>query len=148
MEVKYEIGVILCHYQTAYIDRMLRQFQMEQAKPVRSPQQQNEKMMTNETDITKINDSNIPYRELVGYLQYLVTCTRPDIANAVRILGRHTDAYTAETYSRDKRVLLYLKGTRTFGLCYRREEDVPRNDLKVLPIVKLTTQIVWTPHDR
>ena len=121
---------------------------MEQAKPVRSPQQQNEKMMMNETDLTKINDSNIPYRELVGYLQYLVTCTRPDIANAERILGRHTDACTAETYSRDKRVLLYLKGTRTFGLCYRREEDVPRNDLKVLPIVKLTTQIVWTPHDR
>ena len=47
---------------------------MEQAKPVRTPQQQNEKMMTKKTDIIKINDFNIPYRELVDELQYLVTC--------------------------------------------------------------------------
>ena len=103
---------------------------MEQAKPVRTPQQQNEKMMTKKTDIIKINDFNIPYRELVDELQYLVTCTRPAyIANAVIILGRHTDAYTEETYSRSKRVIRYLKVTRKFGLCYRRAEAVPRNDL-------------------
>ena len=35
MEVKYEPGVMLCLSQTVSIDRMLKQFQMEQAKPVR-----------------------------------------------------------------------------------------------------------------
>ena len=131
MEVHYRPGVILCLSQTAYIDRMLLQFQMDQAKTVRSPQMQNEKMLVKETDINKINDPNVPYRELVGELQYLVTCTRPDIANAVRSLGRHTDAYTTENYARAKRVLRYLKETRTFGLIYKREEAVPNNEWMV-----------------
>ena len=54
--------------------------------------------MTEETDSTKIHDDNLPYRELVGELQYLVMCTRPDISNAVRSLRRRTDAYTADKY--------------------------------------------------
>ena len=45
MEVHYTPGVILCLSQTAYIDRMLLQFQRDQAKTVRSPQMQNEKML-------------------------------------------------------------------------------------------------------
>ena len=101
---------------------------MDQAKTVRSPRMQNEKILVKETDLNKINDPNVPYREFIGELQYLVTCTRLDIANAVPSLGRHTDAYTTENYARAKRVLRYLKETRTFGL---REKAVPRNEWMV-----------------
>ena len=104
---------------------------MDQAKTVRPPQMQNERMLVKETDSYKINNPSVPYRELIGELQYLVTCTRPDIANAVRSLGQHTDAYTTEDYTRAKRVLRCLKETRTFGLSYLREEAVPRNELMV-----------------
>ena len=48
---------------------------------------QNETMMKKETDMTKTNDPNLQYRELLGALEYLVSFTRPDIANAVRSLG-------------------------------------------------------------
>ncbi|OWZ18298.1 RxLR effector protein [Phytophthora megakarya] len=41
-------------------------------------------------------------------LQYLTTCTRPDIANAVRNLSRHSSSYTKENYTAAKRILKYL----------------------------------------
>ena len=72
---------------------------MDQAKTVQSPQMQNEKRMVEETDTRKINDPNVPYSELIEEPQYLVTCTWLDIANAVRSIGRHTDAYTTENYA-------------------------------------------------
>ena len=65
MEVHYRPGVILCLSQTAYIDRMLHQFQMDQAKTVRSPQMQNERMLVKETDSYEVNDPSVPYRELM-----------------------------------------------------------------------------------
>ena len=60
-----------------------------------------------------------------------MTCTRPDIANAVRSLGQHTDAYTTKVYTRAKRVLRYFEETRIFGLCYLRKEAVARKKLMV-----------------
>ena len=92
---------------------------------------QNEKLIDKETDTSKKNDPNIPYHELIGELQYLVTCTRPDIANTVRSIGRHTDAYTTENFVRSKRVLRYWTETRTYGLCCMRDEADPCNYLKV-----------------
>jgi hypothetical protein len=84
----------------------------------------NEKMLPLEKDKSKVNDPAFPYRQLVGKLQYLVSCTRPDIANAVRCLGRHAGSYTKENFTSAKRVLQYLAGTRTNGLVYRRSSAV------------------------
>ncbi|POM69814.1 Uncharacterized protein PHPALM_13866 [Phytophthora palmivora] len=92
MEVHYEPGVLLCLTQTAYIDKILSRFKMDKAKSVKSPQMQNEK-----------------YQELIGALQYLVTCTQPDISNAVRNLSRYTGSYTKDNYVAPKRVLRYLQ---------------------------------------
>ncbi|KAE8911264.1 hypothetical protein PF005_g21947 [Phytophthora fragariae] len=131
MEIHYEPGVMLCLSQTAYINELLERFQMSMARSVGSPQMHNEKMMPLEHDETKINDPSIPYREVVGKLQYLVTCTRQDIANAVRCLGRHAGAYTTENFASAKRVLQYLKGTNTFGLVYRRSEANPAEQLQL-----------------
>ena len=98
---------------------------------MRSPQTQTEKMMKKETDMTKTNYPKVPCRELLGALQYLVTRTRPDIANAVWSLVWHTDAYTTEYYTRSKRVLRLLRGTRNFELVYRRSDALPPRTLQV-----------------
>jgi hypothetical protein len=108
MEIHYEPGVMLCLSQSAYIDRLLVEFGMNNAKSVGSPQMHNEKMLPLERDRTEVNDPSTPYREIVGKLKYLVTCTRPDIANAVRCLGRHAGAYTKDNFASAKRVLQYL----------------------------------------
>ncbi|KAF0760271.1 hypothetical protein AaE_003592 [Aphanomyces astaci] len=48
---------------------------------------------------------DVPYQSLVGALQYLVSATRPDIANATH-------------WRLAKRVLKYLSGTSTLGVYY------------------------------
>ena len=60
----------------------------------------------------------MPYQRLVGALQYLVTATRPDIANAVRFLASHTHDHTITHWHLAKRVVKYLKGTSSLGLTF------------------------------
>ncbi|OWZ06974.1 putative mitochondrial protein [Phytophthora megakarya] len=60
-----------------------------------------------------------------------MTCTRPDIANAVRSLSRHAGAYTKENYASAKRVLQYLRGTRRFWLVYRLSKAIPSEQLQL-----------------
>ena len=59
-----------------------------------------------------------PYRELVGSLHYLVSGTRPDIANAVRTLSKFLTCYNKSHWQAGLRVLKYLKGSSDYGLVY------------------------------
>ncbi|CAI7797544.1 unnamed protein product [Closterium sp. NIES-54] len=67
-----------------------------------------------------------PYPELVGYLMYLMTCTRPDLAYPLSILacyvapGRHRPEHMAVA----KRVLRYLCSTSGLGLVLGRRNPV------------------------
>ncbi|KAE8892545.1 hypothetical protein PF005_g6984 [Phytophthora fragariae] len=131
MEIYFEPGRTLCLSQSAYIDRLLAEFGMSNTSTAKSPQMHNEKMLRLEKDKSKVNDPALSYRQLVGKLQYLVSCTRPDIANAVRCLGRHAGAYTKENFTSAKRVLQYLAGTRTYGLVYRRPSAVQDGKLQL-----------------
>jgi hypothetical protein len=94
MEVNYVSDKLLCISQTAYIDRVLERFGMGEARPAASPQMQNEKMPPIKLDDNKTNDPKFAFRELVGALQYLVACTRPDLANVVCTLSRYSSSYT------------------------------------------------------
>ncbi|KAE8999955.1 hypothetical protein PR001_g18918 [Phytophthora rubi] len=58
-------------------------------------------------------------REMIGSLQYVVDCTRPDMANVVRCLGKYNGFFTRENYTMAKRAIRYLIGTEHFGLVYR-----------------------------
>jgi hypothetical protein len=58
----------------------------------------------------------MPYRALVGALNYIAVRTRPDIAFAVGRLSSLMDCYTPDHWSAAIRVVRYLKGTRTMGL--------------------------------
>ncbi|GMF22868.1 unnamed protein product [Phytophthora fragariaefolia] len=129
MEINYVPGKILCISQTAYIERLLKKFGMADAKAVRSPQMHNEPTLRIETNPELINDPTIPFREMVGSLQYLVHCTRPDLANAVRTLGRYGGAYTSQNFRQAQRVLRYLQATKDIGLVYRYEE-IGQNGVK------------------
>ncbi|KAE8902883.1 hypothetical protein PF003_g12850 [Phytophthora fragariae] len=123
MEINFEPGVILCMSQTAYVERMASRFRLDKAKAVRSPQMHNERMPEIEKDKSKINADTLPYREMIGSLQYVVTCTRPDMANVVRCLGKYNGAFTRENFTMAKRAVRYLVGTKHFGLVYRPIKD-------------------------
>lgn len=64
----------------------------------------------------------------MGSLQYLVACTRPDLANAVRALGRYMGAYTVENYRAAQRVVRYALATKRMGLVYRATPELPMLD--------------------
>ncbi|CAI7906263.1 unnamed protein product [Closterium sp. NIES-53] len=59
-----------------------------------------------------------PYPELVGYLMYLMTCTRPDLAYPLRLLARYVapGRHRKVHWNAAKRVLRYLCSTSCMGL--------------------------------
>jgi hypothetical protein len=102
--------------QTAYIDTVLSRFQMEQCHPVNLPIDPNAKLSkyegTNDPSRTKL------YQQIVGSLMYCVTGTRPDLAFVVTFLSRFSNNPSSQHLQAVKRVLRYLKGTRTLKLRY------------------------------
>ncbi|GMF39835.1 unnamed protein product [Phytophthora fragariaefolia] len=86
MEISYVPDQVLWISQRGYIDKLLKRFGMESCRPVTTPQAVGNLPDPVDDDQRGVNDPNIPYRELVGGLQYLVQGTRPDIANAVLCL--------------------------------------------------------------
>ena len=65
-------------------------------------------------------NSNIPYRQAVGSLNYLATCTRPDIAYAVNYVSRGMQNPTNLDWIAVKRIFRYLQGTRKTGIIYKK----------------------------
>ncbi|CAI7791843.1 unnamed protein product [Closterium sp. NIES-53] len=59
-----------------------------------------------------------PYPELVGYLMYLMTCTRPDLAYPLSLLARYValGRHRKVQWDAVKRVLRYLCSTSGIGL--------------------------------
>ena len=51
------------------------------------------------------------YREIVGSLIYLMTCTRPDLCYVVTYLSQHLSKPMKSHYGMAKQVLRYLKGS-------------------------------------
>ena len=63
------------------------------------------------------------YRELLGSLIYLMTCTRPDLAFIVTLLSRFMQNPTQRHFKLAKNVLQYLKGTQQYDLKYFRTAE-------------------------
>ncbi|OWY91930.1 Copia type Polyprotein [Phytophthora megakarya] len=77
----------------------------------------------------EVNRKDLPYRQILGSLQYLVRCTRPDITNAECILSKFIRCYTSNHYTLAQQVLAYLKGTATYGLVLRKKYE--HDDLSI-----------------
>ena len=59
------------------------------------------------------------YRQTVGSLNYLVQCTRPDLAFLCAQLSQYLDKPGTAHWTAFKRVLRYLKGTKSFSITFR-----------------------------
>ena len=82
MEISYLPGCMMSISQRTYIEKILAQFKMEKCKPVLTPQVQGSFPMPGNPDVKFLCvnlDPDVGYRPIVGSLQYLVQCTRPDI---------------------------------------------------------------------
>ena len=106
--------------QTALIDKTLTIFKMTDSNPVSTPMEAKKSLTRipasplSPSDVLELK--SFPYRKLVGLLMYLAIGTRPDIALAVQKLCQFLDCYNYEHWDAAKRLLRYLKGTRTLRL--------------------------------
>ncbi|KAL0445206.1 UNVERIFIED_CONTAM: hypothetical protein Slati_2243300 [Sesamum latifolium] len=78
--------------QSSYIEKVLKRFKMENSKrgflPMRHGVKLSKKQSPN-TDEELKRMSNIPYASAVGSIQYVVQCTKPDVAYALRVTSRY-----------------------------------------------------------
>ncbi len=107
--------------QKAYIDSMLKRFDMQKANPVETPMDSNVVLEVND-GYSQLVDRGY-FQQLVGSLLYAAVATRPDIPFAVATCCRFTSEPTAAHLTAAKRVLRYLRGSADYGLFYQQLDD-------------------------
>lgn len=93
-------GSIFVH-QTAYAQKVLNKFSMNECGTVSVPGDPNQTLEKFEDS----EEANFPYRQLVGSLMYLLIATRPDIAFAVANVSRYLERPTGVHVTAAKRIL-------------------------------------------
>lgn len=101
--------------QRKLIDRILDKFNMKDCKGMRTPMETNFQANTTDTVLT-----DVPYRELIGSLNYLAIISRPDIYFSVSYLGRFLDKPTNSVWRAAKRVLKYVSDTKHLCMTFRQ----------------------------
>ncbi|KAL0416509.1 UNVERIFIED_CONTAM: Secreted RxLR effector protein [Sesamum latifolium] len=81
------------------------------------------------TQSPKNNEENkkmcdIPYASAVGNIQYVVQCTRPDIAFALSVTGRYQSCAGETHWTAVKTIIKYLRKTQEMFLVYGSGELV------------------------
>ena len=113
--------------QTAYIEKIVMKFKMEECKPLSIPMQKGTKpnaKMSPVDDNGKSKMADIPYKSAIGSLLYLAMCTRPDIAYAVCALARYSQNPGWEHWTLVKNVIRYVRFTKDLGLFFKKGEGV------------------------
>eukprot|EP00253_Pinus_taeda_P009887 PITA_09887 len=106
--------------QTKYLKDMLKKYEMEDCAPMSTPMTTNYKLSI-DVDSPLVDATH--YRSMIGALLYL-TATRPDIMQAVGMVGRFQSAPKQSHLLAVKRILRYLKGTSDFGLWYPKNSTL------------------------
>lgn len=104
--------------QKRHIEKMLAKFGMSECKPRSTPCEQK----FNFASEGEVIDST-GYREIVGSLIYIMTCTRPDLSWVVSKLSQHLAEPKRQHWATAKHLLRYLKGTIDQELHYRKCEE-------------------------
>jgi hypothetical protein len=120
LESRNPQGSIFCD-QEIYIDETLRRFNMELCAELSMPHQ-SQLYLT--SSASNPDSGPFPYSELVGSLNDIATRTRPDISYIVNNLCRFIFKPAKGHWEAAKRVLHYLKGTKTKGILFSTANDL------------------------
>lgn len=107
-------------YQQSYIENVLEVLKMKDCNATSIPMHpvSNHKILKVETPI------DVPFRSAIGYLQYLATCTRLDVAFAVGYLARFQNDPQPLHWKLVKQIIQYLKGTKNLGILFSIKSQV------------------------
>ncbi|KAK9678974.1 Reverse transcriptase (RNA-dependent DNA polymerase) [Popillia japonica] len=115
---KIENGLVLS--QKHLINKVLKTFNMENCKGCNVPIQP--KLNVTIDKNKNENCKTLPYRELIGYLMYIMLGTRPDLCFSVTYFSQFQSCYNSNVWQYLKQVLRYLKGTENYGLYYAKSK--------------------------
>ncbi|CAM8898957.1 unnamed protein product [Rhodiola kirilowii] len=101
--------------QSHYVEKVLKKFNYLNCSPVSTLMDPSVKLNLPNTGEPI---SQLECSQVIGYLMYAMTSTRPDIAFAVGQLSRYTSNPSTHHWEAIRRVLKYLKGTMNYGLVY------------------------------
>ncbi|POV97395.1 hypothetical protein PSTT_15070 [Puccinia striiformis] len=111
--------------QSQYIDRKLLEYGFKDEHisscPI-NPREYLKRATVNE--INEFKKLDISYRALIGSLNYLSILTRPDISYAVSTLSQYLENPGIKHYYAAVQIFQYLKGTRNFGLVFKKEKGM------------------------
>lgn len=89
---------------------------MSECNSVQTPLDVNQKLnktMCPKTEAERELMMRVPFRQLMGSLQFLAQCTRPDICFAVSSVSSFCSNPGEVHWIAAKRILRYLKGSKT-----------------------------------
>jgi len=123
-------------HQSSYINRLLRRFNMLDAKPKETPADLGVSFVSTGDKERDMYDE-IPYRQAIGCLMFLANVTRPDIAYIVNYLSRFISNYEKQHWCALKNIFRYLKGTMVLRPDLKSQDriataDKHRSDFNIL----------------
>ena len=112
--------------QKGYIDKVLRRFNMHNAKPVSTPLAAHFKLSSalcpkSDADIEYM--SRVPYSSAVGSLMYAMVCSRPDLSYALSVVSRYMANPGKEHWKAVQWIFRYLRGTSNAYLQFGKTRD-------------------------
>nr|GEX48500.1 hypothetical protein [Tanacetum cinerariifolium] len=113
--------------QSAYVEKILKRFCMENSKRGSIPMQEKLKLSKSQGASTPAElkrMKNVLYASAVGSIMYDVRCTRPDVAFAQNVTSRFQQNPGDIHYTTVKNILKYLMNTKDMFLVY--EGDLKR----------------------
>ena len=117
IQFEVSVGSIKMH-QSEYAQKILERFNMLECHPKSLPCNLDSTNIDFDNQSPYLEDNTL-YREIVGSLIYLMTCTRPDLCYVVTVLSQNLSKPKMVHLNLAKHVLRYLKGTQNHGLVYK-----------------------------
>ncbi|GJW32972.1 retrotransposon protein, putative, ty1-copia subclass [Tanacetum coccineum] len=117
--------------QSAYIEKILKRFHMENSKRGSIPMQEKLRLSKSQGASTPAElkrMQNVPYASAVGSIMYAVRCTRPDVAFAQNITSRFQQNPGDLHWTTVKNILKYLRNTKDMFLVYGEAEYIAAFD--------------------
>jgi transposase InsO family protein len=102
--------------QTAYLEKVLQRFGMQNAKVAATPLPEGYHPMPHTGTVDK--HLRTQYQQIIGSLMYIMLGTRPDIAFAVTKMAQHAASPSQDHLNRALHICRYLAGTADYALVY------------------------------
>jgi hypothetical protein len=112
---------ILTLSQRPYVEALIKEYGLEDAKPITTPISDRNALTKGRTDEI-LADQN-QYQRAIGSLMWISRGSRFDIQFVVGQLSQHCNSPTVRHWNAVIRVIRYLKGTIDYTTEYRKDED-------------------------